>query len=567
MLGLFLIISALDLIGVGLVGPFIAAIVSNTDLFHIEIIGPLLLSLGMNDRATAIEIFGAVLIVFYAVKALVAFVVHTQIFRFSFRFRGMLLNRLVDAYLWMPYQFHLERSSAGLIQSTINDTKSLADDLLIPALRLTSDSIVMVAIAVLLFFVNWQAMVMATLILGSALGFYAGFVRPHMRAAGERSARTNERIIKWVNQTIWGIKEVRILRAEDDFMRHVAAASAENAGALTRFYSLMTLPRYLMEAVVVIFLLLLALYTVVSHAGGTNLVPLLAMFAVAGLRILPGMISMGGALASINYASHSLHNVYADLRYLEDHMPQRPQRAGPPPVPVQRVAFEDVRFGYKGAERAALDGVSLEIRRGQSVGFIGESGAGKTTLIDMLLGFHAPQSGAITLDGVEISQYGWDAWRQQVAYIPQNVALLDDTLEANIVFGRDVALIDRVKLAEAIESAQLKALVARLPEGLQTMIGERGIRLSGGERQRIALARGFYFDRDFFVLDEATAALDNATERQVIEVIEKFHGRKTMIVIAHRLTTVKACDVIYRMRAGQIIESGDYAQVVDGSRV
>jgi len=187
-------------------------------------------------------------------------------------------------------------------------------------------------------------------------------------------------------------------------------------------------------------------------------------------------------------------------------------------------------------------------------------------LIDLLLGFHSPERGTIAVDGVEISRYGWDAWRQQVAYIPQNVALLDDTLEANVVFGQDASQIDHAKLARAVDAAQLTSLIGRLPDGLRTVVGERGIRLSGGERQRIALARGFYYDRDFFILDEATAALDSATERQVIEVIEKFRGQRTILVIAHRLTTVQDCDIIYRLHRGRIIESGTYAEVVEGVR-
>jgi ABC-type multidrug transport system fused ATPase/permease subunit len=221
-----------------------------------------------------------------------------------------------------------------------------------------------------------------------------------------------------------------------------------------------------------------------------------------------------------------------------------------------------VNFAYDGAAGPALNDISFELRHGQSIGLIGTSGAGKTTLVDMLLGFHKPQSGRILVDGVDVEVYGWRAWREQIAYLPQDASLLDDSIEANIAFGVPPEKIDHARIESAIEWAQLSGLVSRLPHGRKTFIGEFGVRLSGGERQRLALARGFYFDRKVFILDEATSSLDTETEAQVIDVINRLHGEKTLIVIAHRLNTVRVCDLIYRLEKGRIVESGRFEEIV-----
>ena len=558
---LFFIISLLDVSSIGMIGPFIGAVAGRSKLWDWSVTRSVFQTLGATDAYSALFIFGGLLIVLYILKGSVSYLVHRRTINFSFAFRCNIMDRLAAAYLFMPYRFYTERNSAEVIHSITSNTKSLADDLLIPSLRLISDSIILVALLALLCWIDATGVLIIGFMVGGALIGYTAVVRPRLRPAGETAVRTHEQIIKVVSQAISGIKEVRTFAVESQVLRQIAQASELNRQAMADYYGLLALPRYMMETVVVIAVIVISLVKIWSGHGGSELVPNLAVFAAAGLRVLPALAQISSSIASMNYTVYALDAVYRDLKFVEAHeaypsLPQRDRRA------FEVLEFDHVNFAYSERGALALNDINLKIRRGQSVGLIGESGAGKTTLVDMLLGFHKPTAGRVLIDGHEIDNYGWPNWRSHIAYLPQNIVLLDDTIKRNIAFGIPDESIDPSRLDEAVRNAQLSALIERLPEGLKTIVGERGVRLSGGERQRIALARGFYFDRDVFILDEATAALDNETERQVIEVIEEFHHKKTLIVIAHRLSTVRNCDVIYRLSKGRIVESGSFEEVV-----
>jgi ATP-binding cassette, subfamily B, bacterial PglK len=388
-------------------------------------------------------------------------------------------------------------------------------------------------------------------------------VRPRTRAAGQQVAVANEGIIRGVNQLASGLKEIRVLGVETPFVDAVADAADANTAAQLRFNSFLVMPRYLMESVVVLFVIALALVTIAAGQAATDLLATLAMFAVAGLRALPAMTQISSSLASMNYSSHALGSLHDALRGVETagELPEQ-AHALAPHDDFEQLRFEDVRFSYQGARDPAVDGISLEIRRGHSIGLVGESGSGKTTLVDLFLGLHVPQSGRILLNGMDVTQGGLDKLRERVAYIPQTVFIIDDSLRRNIALGIPDALIDAGRLAESMRLAQLNALVGRLPQGLDTVLGERGGRLSGGERQRIALARAFYHNREILIFDEATSALDNETEREVIAAIESLRGAKTMVVIAHRRAPVSRCDVVCRLAGGRVVAMGAPAEVL-----
>jgi ABC-type multidrug transport system fused ATPase/permease subunit len=385
-----------------------------------------------------------------------------------------------------------------------------------------------------------------------------------VRLAGEVTAVANERVIRGVNQAIGGIKEIRTLRTEQHFLTEIGGATQECSTAQSGFQGLLILPKFLMEMALVFFVILFSMYVTWQGDGRESLVTILAMFGVAGIRILPALSQVSSSLVSMNYSSYALDKVYRDLFYAQAFAGKNEQinKKCPPASGFQTAELRDVRFAYEPNTRPTIDKVSLRIEKGQSIGFIGESGAGKTTLVDILLGLHRFDSGSFRVDGIDIDTYGWERWREHVAYIPQNAFLIDDTLERNVAFGLADKLINPSKVLDSVASAQLTALIDRLPLGLNTVLGERGIRLSGGERQRIALARAFYSGRDILILDEATSALDNDTERQVIEVIEGLRGKITLLVIAHRLTTVRSCDVIHRLEKGRIVASGRFEDVI-----
>jgi ABC-type multidrug transport system fused ATPase/permease subunit len=480
------------------------------------------------------------------------------------------VQRLMSAYLRMPYQFYLERNSAAIVNSVIAHTKTMTDDMLLPSLKLASDAIVLLAIGLFLFWVNPIAMLILLVSLGSTSAFYSILVKPKVKAAGQEVAVQNEGLIRGVNQGIGGIKEIRILGAEQYFLEHVRRTSTLCADSQKKFYSLIGIPRFLIETVFVIFVVLFTLFSLYSGNGGDAMVATLAMFGVAGIRVLPAVANISSSVASMNYSGFALSELYRDLQEVEQRGNNSSAQAAQSSQFVsdfQQLCLDEIRYAYQGAGRQAIDGISLTITQGQSIGLIGASGAGKTTLVDILLGLHQFDSGKFSVNGIDIAEYGWDKWLQQVAYIPQIVFLTDETLAKNIAFGITDNEIDFARVTEAVVSAQLTQLVGRLPDGVQTMVGERGIRLSGGERQRVALARAFYHNRSVFIFDEATSALDAETERQVIEVIENLRGLKTLIVIAHRLSTIKSCDVIYRLEDGRIIDSGRFEDVVGQKHV
>lgn len=570
MAALFLLSSLLELLGIGLIGPFVGAVVNPSLLDRFTAINSIMNYFGIagsRDRTIAL---GGFLLLVFIIKGGVAYGIFRHISAFTFHFRASLVQRLMNAYLRMPYQFYLERNSAAIVNSVIAHTKTMTDDMLLPSLKLASDAVVLLAIGLFLFWVDPIAMLILLTALGGTSVFYSRLVKPQVKAAGQEVAVQNEGLIRGVNQGIGGIKEIRILGAEQHFIEHVRLASTLCADSQTKFYSLIGIPRFLIETVFVIFVVLFALIALYTGNSGETMVATLAMFGVAGIRVLPAVANVSSSIASMNYSGFALSELYRDLQEVE-------QRGGDTSAQAvqtvtsgnnfQHLSFEDVRYAYPDAGRQAIDGISLSISQGQSIGLIGASGAGKTTLVDILLGLHQFDAGKLSVNGIDITEYGWGNWLQQVAYIPQNVFLADETLAKNIAFGIAEDKIDAVRIDAAVADAQLTGLVARLPEGVRTMVGERGIRLSGGERQRVALARAFYHNRSVFIFDEATSALDAETERQVIEVIEGLHGQKTLIVIAHRLTTVKSCDVIYRLQDGRIIDSGRYEEVVNERQV
>jgi ABC-type multidrug transport system fused ATPase/permease subunit len=547
-----------------LIGPFVAAVLEPARLLRFPRISHGLTVIGTPLHLGAIPALGVLLLGVFTFKGVLAYSSHHRILAFAFRVRESLIKRLMRAYLGMPYQFYLDRNSSTLVQSIVINTKVATDDLLIPVMRSISDLLVLVLIAAFLWVLNPGTMTMFVAVVGLAFAVYARIVRPRMRIAGKQAAVANEAIIRGVNQAIGGIKDIRILSLETPFMRLVGAAAEASTGSQTRFYSYLVLPRYLMETVVVLFILALALVTLTRGGGAADLVAMLAVFATAGIRALPAMAQVSSSLASMSYSSYTLTALYKDLRAVEPHSAAAsPVRAdnpvssgATPSAGFGQIELQDLAFTYPSAKTPAISGVSLVIRRGTSVGFIGESGSGKTTLVDLLLGLHRLHRGRILLDGLDLDEIGWECWTSHVAYIPQTVFIIDDTLRRNVALGASDEDIDAHRLDEALGMAQLRDMVARLPNGLDTVLGERGGRLSGGERQRIALARAFYHNRDVLVFDEATSALDMETEREVIKVIESLHGLKTVIVIAHRLATVSGCDVVHRLSRGRLVGSG-----------
>jgi len=551
----FVAASLLDLLGVGLTGPYIALVMSSA--VPGGFLGEVIHGLGFADRRSAIVGLGLVLLAVFALKTVAAIGIHRLIIRFSQQQQAALQSRLMGAYQRMPYAKFLQRNSSEYLVAI----QSLAEDfahVVQMGLRTVSDSLVLVMLLALLAWQDASALALLVALFATVVVGYDRTFRRRLQGYGEDANRGAAEVVQGAQEGIAGFKEIRILGKEAHFHAKVQRGAAAYARAFTASHVIALAPRYILELTLVAFVVIHVFAMLWLGAEPATFMPTLGMFAVAALRLMPAANTVSGALVQIRYGRDSVARLHRDLHgaFVPEGVPQTQ-----PPEPFATLELEDVGFTFPGAAFPALDHVTLRIERNASIGLIGASGSGKTTLVDVLLGLLEPQQGRIRYNGRPLKE-ALASWRARVAYLPQDVFLTDASLRSNVALGVEEPAIDERRLATALHQARLDELVARLPQGAATLVGERGMRLSGGERQRVALARAFYHGRDVLVMDEATSALDTETEREIVEEIRQLRGEKTLIVIAHRLGTVRHCERVYRLERGRIVEGGSYEAIV-----
>jgi ATP-binding cassette, subfamily B, bacterial PglK len=575
-----IVASIFEAAGIGMVGPFIA-VVTNPDFPKqypqlVELLSWLGVEAeGAQGITNLIQPLSVLIILAFALKSFLSFYVQKYIFDFGYDQRRRLFSRLLFTYSKAPYTYHLSHNSAELIQKMVNETEQFATLALIPMLFVWSNGFIILAIVILLMLTNVMALAIISGMLFVAFGLFQQF-KHRISHWGEDRSESSAAAIRIINHALGGIKEVRVIGCESYFASQADLEMRRYAKAAASYTAFTNLPRYALEAFMACFLVIFTVgYLKFNPDQAGSITSVLAIFALAAVRMLPCIITVVGSISNLRYASHSLERMYLDLRELEKlpgYRPlslqgntDRPVVAGQnPTLPLRdRVSLENIVYQYPSASEPSLKGVSIQIQKGQSIGIIGRSGAGKTTLVDLILGLLNPDSGDIQVDGVSVYE-DLRSWQNMIGYVPQSIFLIDDTLARNIAFGVPDHLVDHKRLQRAIEVAQLEELVERLPEGLDTIIGERGTRLSGGQRQRVGIARVIYHDREILVFDEATSALDSETELLVSEAVKALGGTKTLILIAHRLSTIEHCDCIYMMERGQVVKSGTYEEVVLG---
>lgn len=560
---LFLGSSMLDLIGLGLVAPYIAMVV-NPSALEDGRIGQFIAWIGLDLSARELLVaLGCVLLVVFLAKSVAAIKVNQAIIGFSQKQQVRLRTLMMHSYQHLPYSEYVKRNSADYIQSIQGLAGQFSNQVTVALLRAASDGTVGLAILTMLAFANLSALLLLIVMLGGALLTYDRLFRRNLHTDGRQASVAIRQMVKGIHEGIEGLKEIRILGREAHFLDVVHKGARSYAHYFQRSQLISTAPRYLLEALLVAFVILLVMITLARGQDPAGLVPVLGMFGIAALRLLPTANMLSSSLMQLRFNRDAVSRLYADLRDFEDRKGML-ATAGATPVDPQFRTLElrHVNFAYAQDDaKPVLRDVTLSLSAGESIGLVGPSGSGKTTLVDVLLGLLEPQSGTIEYNGHALTQVLAD-WRSNVAYLPQQVFLIDNTLRRNIALGENDDEIDEARIEEALRLARLSEFVAGLQNGLDTVIGERGVRLSGGQRQRIALARAFYYERDVLVMDEATSALDNETEREIVDEIQRLKGHKTMIVIAHRLSTVQHCDRIYRMEKGRIVEEGTPEQVL-----
>ncbi|MEB3295069.1 MAG: ABC transporter ATP-binding protein [Synechococcales bacterium] len=579
--------SALEAFGIGLVGPFITiATAANQDPWLTQAVGGFLQALGLGGASAeemkirSILVLGLGLVLAFYIKTFIGFCVQRSILNFGFGQGRILSARLMNAYSHAPYTYHLEHSSAELTQNMLTETDNFVQQCLLPLLFSTAHSFIILAVACLLVATNVLAVVVIAGVFLVSLLIFQRF--KHMVGHwGKERSEAYEEAIRVINHSVGGLKEIRVIGCETYFQKQADDQLKRHATATASYWAFTNVPRYMMEALLITFLVLFT-YIFLSIDGGKsgNLNSVLGIFALASIRLLPSVNLVINGFNGVRYSSFMVDKLYLCLKELEMipaarnfSVEQLPPLSSwkslheKPAMPFQQeIQIDRLGYRYPSAKEAALREISLRLKKGESIGLIGRSGAGKTTLVDVLLGLLTPDKGDIRVDGVSVYPE-LRTWQQLIGYVPQTIFLTEDTLEHNIAFGVPDHLIDPQRLHQAIVTAQLSELVDRLPQGIHTMLGERGMRLSGGQRQRVGIARAIYHDREILVLDEATSALDNETESLVSDAVKALGGIKTMIIIAHRLTTLEHCDRIYVLEQGNIVETGSYQDiVVNGKR-
>ena len=513
--------------------------------------------LGDPSDATLVASLALIIVGAFVLKDVFSIVFRWWQLHFMARNQVAIEARLLEGYLVGPYAWHLTKNTSDKLWTVQGAVGMGYTGGIASALAVVTEILTITFIFGSLFFVSPVATAAAIVYFGLAALVVQRVIRPRIQAASRRNLDASRAVAKSSLQALTAVKEIKLRRAHRPFVETFTGASRQGAHASATAALLGEVPKYFLE---IVFIVGVGMLAVGAASAGTSAagLTLLGIFVAAGTRILPSAIRLINAVAGVRFARAPLEHLVAENRMQEDARTRESAERTTSTVPDGDIDIRGLTFAYADQpETQVLQGVDLDIPSGQTIAMVGSSGAGKSTLVDLLLGLHRPTSGAITAGGTSIFA-NLPAWQRQLAVVPQDVTLLDETLQANIAFDE---AIDEARLREAVDRAQLGDLVRSLPEGLETQIGERGARLSGGQRQRIGIARALYRRPRLLVLDEATSALDNETERRLTHTIESLKGTMTIVIVAHRLSTVRHCDKLVFMSRGRVATAGTFDEV------
>lgn len=557
LLGLMLIGMVLEMLGIGLVIPALAFMTHTEVITRYPLVAPWLRRLGNPTREQLVVAGMLTLVVIHTIRvSFLAFLAWRQA-RFTFGLQADFSQRVFTGYLRQPYTFHLQRNSAQLIRNAMSQVGDIMN-VVQQGLTMATEGLVLLGTTILLMVVEPVGAVLVVTTFGLASWAFSRVTRARLARWGEARQVHEGLRIQHLQQGLGGAKDVKLLGREDDFLLQYRKHNTGSAKIGQWQSTLQALPRLWLELLAIVELAVLVLVMVARGRALDALLPTLGLFAAAAFRLMPSVSRILGAVQTVRFSVPVIDAFYAELALLE--MAEPPKRGALLPF-NESLSLEGVGFRYPAAAGWALSDVTLSIPRGSSVGFIGSSGAGKSTLVDIILGLLSPETGTVRVDGIDI-RANLRGWQDQIGYVAQSIYLTDDTLRRNVAFGLPSDKIDEAAVLRALRAAQLEDFVNELPQGLDTVVGERGIRLSGGQRQRIGIARALYHDPPVLVLDEATSSVDIMTERGVMESVRALHGAKTILIVAHRASTVEHCDRLFRIDRGKLVKEGDAASVL-----
>jgi ATP-binding cassette, subfamily B, bacterial PglK len=566
---LLLILGFVETLGVASVIPFMA-VVGDPEIVHTNrYLQAAYTMLGFTDIQHFLVFLGFVVFFVLVGSLLFSAFAHWAMYRFTQMCNYRLSSKLLSTYLQRPYAWFLDQHSADLGRTVLSEVNQVVSKAILPAMKLLSRLAVTVFLVILVVFVDPYVALSAGIALGGSYLVIFFVVRRRLVWLGADLYQANEQRYRVAQDALGGIKELKVSGLEDAYVERYRNPARRYARHDASHKIIGELPKFFLEAVAFGGMIGIILLLLITRDGGLGAaLPLITVYAFAGYRLLPALQQIYQNSTTLKFGTRALTRLYEDFSLGQTEIPdirrESPGR-GVQMALKSRLELRNVSFSYS-EERVALQDLSLVIPAGETVAFVGTTGAGKTTLVDVILGLLEPQHGELIVDGQPISNANRRAWQRTVGYVPQAIFLVDDTVAVNIAFGELRERIDLAAVEYAAHTASLHEFISHeLPQGYHTLIGERGVRLSGGQRQRIGIARAVYKDPSILVLDEATSALDNVTEREVMDAIDRVGQEKTVILIAHRLSTVRACDRIFLLDNGRLLAEGTYEELTRSS--
>ncbi|TQE98554.1 MAG: ABC transporter ATP-binding protein [Spiribacter salinus] len=561
-----IVMAVLEVAGVASVMPFLSVVGNPEAVETNPVLSRVYNGLGFGSVDTFLIALGsgafALLVFAAAFRSLTIYALN----RWSWMRMHSLSERLLETYLRQPYAFFLNRHSGDMSKSILTETQQLQAQVLKPGLDAVAYGVVLIAIVIFLVVIDPILALAVAGGLGGAYTLIYWAIRGFLNRIGRDRVRANQERFQAAGEALGGIKDIKLLGREHSYLSRFRGPSIRFAKHQATSQTLAEVPKFVIEAVAFGGIIALTLVLMAIHGGATSgalgeVLPVLGLYAFAGYRMLPAAQKVYQGLAKLRFGSATVDTVYDDL-HRRAHLAEIRKFAPDALVPRTEIGLNGVAYTYPGATSPVLTGIDLRIPVGSSVGLVGSTGAGKTTLVDVILGLLRPSEGAITVDGEPVTDTNLRAWQQALGYVPQEIFLTDASVAENIALGVPAEQIDPDQVERCAAMAQLHDfIVDEMPRQYETLVGERGVRLSGGQRQRIGIARALYHDPSVLVFDEATSALDNMTEQAVMEAIEALHHRKTVILIAHRLSTVRECDQVVLLEKGRVVGEGSFTEL------
>ena len=566
LLGMILIMALIDMIGVASILPFMA-VLTNPNIIETNNF--------LNSMFEASKIFGIennqeflfvlgllvflLLITSLSVRAITTYV---QL-RFIQMLEYSMTKRLIEGYLHQPYSWFLSRHSADIGKNILSEVAGVIGGGIKPIIEIIAKSMVAIALITLLFLANPKLTLIIGLLLGGTYMLIFYFIRSYLRKIGEKRLANNELRFKSVIEAFGAAKEVKVGGLEQTYVERFSEPSYIFAKTQASSGVIGQLPRYILEAIAFGGVLLIILYMMAQSGNFGTALPILSLYVFAGYRLMPALQQIYSSFTQLAFIGPSIEKLHEDIKSLKPYNRNQDQSA----LSFNKsITLKNVHYNYPNASRTALKDINLTIPIKSTVGLVGATGSGKTTTVDIILGLLEAKKGTLEIDGKIITQQNKRSWQKAIGYVPQHIYLTDDTISANIAFGVEIEDINQEAVEKASKIANLhEFIIDELPKKYQTTIGERGVRLSGGQRQRIGIARALYHNPQVLILDEATSALDNQTEKAVMDAVNNLNKDRTIILIAHRLGTVKNCDTIFLLDKGQLQHKGTFEELINVS--